>query len=143
MRRSELERRLAVGAGHACRIDAREVEGCPGYVRTLSLLEGGTVVVEFNVWGVDEGGLTFRGELGSLEDAITYLEGYLRRPFSDWPKHDAAYPPEPRGVGSPECHERFLRALHEERIALPDPARFTSALGWWRQHLPHPARYER
>ncbi len=143
MRRSELERLLAVGAGHSFQVEVREVAGCPGFVRTVWLHRGGAVLVEFDRWGRDEGGLYFRGQFASLDQAVAYLEQYLGRRFSDWSAADARYPARPAELGTPPSHERFLSALREGRIALPDPDHFTSALGAWRQHVPFPSRYER
>lgn len=143
MRRSELERLLAVGAGHSFQVEVREVAGCPGFVRTVWLHRGGGVLVEFDLWGMDEGGLYFRGQLSSVDQAVAYLELYLGRRFCDWSAADARYPPRPAEVGTPRSLERFLSALREGRILLPDPEHFTSALGSWRQHVPLPSRYER
>ncbi len=138
MRRAELARALARGS---VIIDRVTVVGCPGHVRTVTLHPDHRVNIEFEVWGVDEGGLYFWARFPDREAAVAHLQGYLGRALGDWRPGECLYPPRPT-VDSDEAHRLFTQALREQRVPLPDPTLFGLSNGdWWRQHLPFPSRY--
>jgi hypothetical protein len=131
---------LSVGARHAVCVDVRSVEDSPGYVRTTTLGQGNLVLIEFDVWGMDEGGLYYRADFASLEQAVECVEAYVGSPLREW--SHPAYPSRPPEVGTPRSHEQFRELLARGGPALPACGAFRTSSDYWLQFLPSGRRDE-
>jgi hypothetical protein len=132
----ELNAALSVGPMHSCCIDVRHVPEAPGYVRTTALHEGHRVSIEFDVWGMDEGGLYFRAQFRTLAEMVQCMEEYLGRSLAEWrclgPRDDLARPAE---AGTRESHEQFRALLTSGQPIVPHGRDFTAQPGHWTQFM--------
>lgn len=130
----DLLRELAVSSEHAVCIDVRNLNDAPGYVRTTTLHAGNQVTIEFDVWGLDEGGLYFRAAFATLEAAVKCVEVYVGRPLGEWGQ--AEYPPRPAETGTAESHRQFRELLALGGPALPAGGEFRTHSDYWLQFMP-------
>lgn len=136
----DLLRELSVGSEHAVCIDVRNLSDAPGYVRTTTLHEGSQVAIEFDVWGLDEGGLYFRADFATLEAAVKCVEDYIGRQLGEWGQSE--YPARPAETGTAESHHQFRELLACGGPALPASGEFRAHSDYWLQFMPanRPAR---
>jgi hypothetical protein len=102
-------------------VDVSLVSDYPGFVRTVVLCAGCRVQVEFEPYGLDEGGAIFEGSFGSLDEAISALEEYLGEPLWAWHNYSDSgeYPPSPQGADLAEGARRLAEAIRGGQVALP------------------------
>jgi len=137
MTSEELERALSVGSTHSCCVDIRNLPEAPGYVRTTTLHDGNRLNIEFDVWGMDEGGLYFWAGFDMLEQMVCCVEDYLERPIADWQQLGPEdYPPRPAETGTPESHQQFRTLLESGGPSLPDRGDFHTKDSYWSQFMP-------
>ncbi|QDU27861.1 hypothetical protein ETAA8_29520 [Anatilimnocola aggregata] len=115
------------------RVDVRPVDGAPGYVRTTTISEGNRVIIEFDVWGMDEGGLYYRAEFATLQEAVECVEEYIGRPLLEWEHAD--YPPRPPEAGTEESHRWFRDLLVQGGPTLPPRGDFQTSSDYWLQFM--------
>lgn len=65
-------------------IDCDMSKEYPGYVRTITIKNDNTIRVEFEVYGYDEGGITFFIQYKNFELLIYSLEKYLEKEIEEW-----------------------------------------------------------
>jgi hypothetical protein len=135
MTSEELARVLSFGSTHSCCVDVREVAGAPGYVRMVTLCEGNRVNIEFDVWGLDEGGLYFWGQFGTFDQMLRTIEDYLQRSIQEW-QPEPEYPPRAPETGTAESHRRFRALLTNGGPPLPSLGNFRTQSADWLQFMP-------
>jgi hypothetical protein len=132
----ELVRSLSVGLTHSCCVDIRHVPEAPGYVRTTTLHDGNRVNIEFDVWGMHEGGLYFWAKFETLDQIVSCIEDYLETPISDWRAVGPDdYPTRPLETGTPESHRRFRELLESGGPAMPACGDFRTQSTHWLQFM--------
>ena len=112
MTHDEIASYLKVGVGRIVTVDIRVVFGG---VRSVRIQGHNAVLVEFDAWGYDEGGVYFRKQYADLLAAISVLEAYLGEPVEDWHNFSisGAYPERPSETSS------WVEALGDGRLKLP------------------------
>ena len=132
----ELERCLSLGLDHACVVDVQLVPEAPGYVRTVSVHAGRRVNIEFDVWGMDEGGLYYWASFESLGAVVACLEPYLGRPLAKWRcLGPETYPERRPETGTEQGHRRFEELLGRGGPPLPAHGEFRTQSTYWLQFL--------
>jgi hypothetical protein len=118
--RDAIDRYLHFG-DRALEVDVSLAAEFPGYVRTVALFGPAGVRVEFEPHGLDEGGATFEGRFGSLDEAIAAVEEYLGEPLWAWHNYSASgeYPHRPHGADLAEGARRLDEAIRAGRVPLP------------------------
>lgn len=135
MEKQDLERYLLTSRGKSVCVDVEELPEFPGHVRTVTVLQGPSVHIEFNSLQYDEGGPCFVGDFSSLEALIESLEDYLRRPLSDWRPCWREEAREPEPGQSKEGGKRLVEAISAGRVPLPRVGRFVLKEGYWSRFL--------
>jgi len=134
----ELARFLSVGRTHSCCVDIRGVLEAPGYVRTTTLHDGNRVNIEFDDWGMDEGGLYFWAKFETLDKMVRCVEEYLERPLLDWSNLSFSsedYPARPPETGTPESRRQFLELLENGGPTMPACGDFQTQSTYWLQFM--------
>jgi hypothetical protein len=136
MIKSELLDILSFNPDHACCVDVQNILAAPGYVRTTTVHEKLRVSIEFDVWGMDEGGLYYWGEFDTVELLILCIEDYLERPIEQWHalgRND--YPIRPPETGTIESHRFFKTMLASGELPMPSSGNFKTNSTYWLQFL--------
>jgi hypothetical protein len=112
MTHDEIASYLKVGAGRIVTVDIRVVFGG---VRSVRIRGNNKVLVEFDAWGHQEGGVYFRRKYADLPNAVSVLAAYLGEPVEDWHNYSSsgAYPERPSESSS------WVEALGDGRLELP------------------------
>lgn len=129
-----IKNKLRVGRGRTCVVDISLSQEFPGYVRTVRINPDSRVSIEFEQYGYDEGGVYFRSDYPSLEEALRAVESYLNRPLSTWPRV-AGYPSASGAEDSSEGHVRLQRAIATRQVPLPQGGHWTMHGDWWQRFL--------
>lgn len=113
---------------HLGRDGAAAVDICTvgGMVRTVSIIRGPKVLVEFENWGYDQGGAAFVKPFPSLELAIEEVETFLNRSIADWNNVNlnGSYPQKPT-----ESSDGFIFDINQGTVELPSDG-FLPANTW-------------
>ncbi len=106
----------------------------PGYVRTVYARSRCRVAVEYEVFGLDEGGIYLVGAYPSPEAAIRCLEQFANNEVAEWSGEDWLHE---RPVGALEAgHEALRQALRRGGVPVPAGARFElRGSSYWEQFL--------
>jgi hypothetical protein len=131
MELDEIRRELEVGANHSVLVDVALVPEFPGYVRSTYIHSGNTVRIEYEVFGMDEGGAYFNAKYISLAAAVAALETFLGRPSSSW-EPSTFYPHKPAGADVAIGHRRLEAAIRAKVVPLPQDATF-ELQGYWKR----------
>lgn len=138
MTKTELLDILSIGAEHACCVDVQNVPAVRGYVRTTTVHEYLRVSIEFDVWGLDEGGLYYWGKFATIELLVSSLEAYLGRPLNQWrPLGQLDYPPRPPETGTAQSHRLFKALLASGRPLAPWDGEFKTSSPYWLPFVGH------
>ena len=128
MTKEEICRYFATGSTRSVCVDIQNCSQYVGWVRTVTLRPPASVTVEYETWGIHEGGMCFTGHYHTLDDAITALEQFFQRPLSTWSNctKTGEYPEEPLPT---ELHgtAQLVSDLQAERVPLPGGGAFTLA----------------
>lgn len=134
MTREELETAIAVGAGGLC-VDISSMDRFPSFVREVTILKGLFVMVEFNVYGQDEGGPRYEAAYSSLDEIVSDLTAYLGKGISCWENFRASgrYPDPPAswsGSLPREEADKFVAYVSSRQVDLPNE-RFRQMSSYW------------
>lgn len=96
-------------------------EEYPGYVRTITIMQNSIVRVEFEVYGCDEGGITYFVQYFDYECLVKNLEEYLAKKIEDWDNINQSgfYPKEITVNNIDTIHKKIKTDLINKRISLP------------------------
>ncbi len=130
----DLRRILELSRDRKCCLDVRPVDGAPAYVRTVSIHKGPRVNIEFDVWGMDEGGLYYWATFESLAAAVDCVADYIQRPISEW---DASpdYPEQPSTTEVQQSQAAFKQLLIEGSLEMPRFGLFETKSDYWLQFI--------
>ena len=84
MTQEEIISYLKVGRSKSVCVDVSIVEELPSFVRDVEIYNPSRVLVSFHNYGNDADGVQFWHEFVSLDDAILFLETYLKKPREAW-----------------------------------------------------------
>jgi hypothetical protein len=134
MTRDEIEIALAVGRAGLC-VDWSTMDGFPGRVRRVKILKDLSIMIEFHIRDLDEGGPIYRAAFRDLDAVIQTLERYFGRPVSDWENHTRTgrYPAPPEnwsGEISDEEQARFAALVAARAVPLPE-GKFEQESSYW------------
>jgi hypothetical protein len=130
----EIKARLVVGRSKAVVVDISLVPEVPGFVRTVIIRPQYEVEVEFNSYGLNEGGACFVGEFDTLQNAVASVEEYLGVPYSEWvAEHE--YPRESPSIKPSDAENLLALAIATRRIRLPR-GEFQLRDSYWSRFLP-------
>lgn len=122
MNSDEINRYLDVGASRSICVDRRLSSRYPGMVRDVTIVAPADVLLEFNAYGYDEGGLQIRLRYTDLEVLVSELEKFLGQEIDDWTNFNRSggYPEQPTPMPDLESAGALLKAdLAEDRLELP------------------------
>ncbi len=93
----------------------------PGYVRTITIQHNNIVKIEFEVYGYDEGGITYFIQYKNIDILIKSLEKYLSKDLVDWENVDQTgyYPEKPNDQKKEGADEKIEADLISNSINLP------------------------
>jgi len=122
----EIQRHLNVGRERAVCVDITLLPEYPVVVRSVVIQRAAVVDVSFDLHGFEGGGLYYRGQFSTLEEAIAALEMYLRCPITQWENFTASgsYPEEPEELPIPETWDRLRSDLEVYSELLPTSGDF-------------------
>jgi hypothetical protein len=134
---TELDDILSLSRAHSYCVDVRPVPEAPGYVRTLTLYAGNRVNLEFDIWGMDEGGLYYWASFDSLSEMIRCVEDYLTRPIAEWRcLGPVEYPAPPSQTERDNSHRKFQQLLGAGGPTLPASGEFQTGSTYWLKFMP-------
>lgn len=92
-----------------------------GYVRTITVKPDNIVKVEFEVYGYDEGGITFFIQYENIDILIRSLEKYLDKKLDEWENINQTgyYPEWPSGWKKQNADQKIREDLVSNNIKLP------------------------
>lgn len=136
MTEDEIQRHLTTGASRSVAVDVRIVPGLSGWVRTVFICSPNRVRIEFDQWGVDEGGVYFEGKYPSLPEIVQALEAFLGQRVAEWHNftQSGRYPVEPGNENSEGSDLSIRDALRSRSIALPGGSDFQIQSTYWSQY---------
>jgi hypothetical protein len=135
MTRDEVYRYTCVGSSKSVCVDIRLIPEYPGFVRSISFLDGNRVSVEFETYGSDEGGAYFSAEYPSLDAAIDAVEEFLGSPIQSWQNYTKTgdYPEAPYDLHASDDGEKLKEAIRNDNVPLPKGSRFSLPKGYWNE----------
>jgi hypothetical protein len=145
MDREQIERYLNGGRGHSVVVDARDVEGAPGNVRTVTIHRGNRVTIEYDkasayvAGDCENGGLKYVAEYPDLDELLADLEAFLGAKVQRWGNFTKS-PLAPTVLDDPEPEKslRYFEDLVRRRgVPLPTRGNYELAGVYWR----HIAKY--
>ena len=96
------------------------VPDVPGYVRSVYLRPPSNIAVEYEVYGLDEGGDYFDGHYATLDAAIDAAVQFTGKTFEDWTDlEDAGYYPEREQVNIREGHLKMRELRNSNNVPVP------------------------
>ena len=96
------------------------VPDVPGYVRSVYLRPPSNIAVEYEVYGLDEGGDYFDGHYATLDGAIDAAVQFTGKALEDWTDlEDAGYYPERGQVNVKEGHITMRALRNSNSVAVP------------------------
>lgn len=132
---SEIEGYIATGSSNMVCVDRSLLAEYPGFVRSVSIAEGFRIIVEYDVYGYDEGGVYIEFIYKDLCSAVTAAEAYLGvRPgmLGNFTK-SGDYPEEPVGVDVDRSSVMFEESLRRGELFLPSGwVEKKMPIGYWR-----------
>jgi hypothetical protein len=125
MNQAEILSHLKVGRSKSVCVDRSIVAELPQFIRKVDIFHPARVRIGFYNYGHDESGLLFSHEFTSLEDAISFLEIYLKTPILSWENvtKTGFYPSKPLDAVIPELSWSEIKTL----LAKTVPAYFYSS----------------
>lgn len=135
MQKDEIMRYLEVGSSRTITIACDSCEKYPGYVRTITIQKDYIVKIEFEVYGYDEGGITYFIQYNCFELLIYSLEKYLGKKLDEWENiNKTGYYPEPINCNKQQTNEIINQDLIDDKIELPELANnIWMPDGYWKQ----------
>jgi len=127
---SEIEAYISVGSTNSVCVSKHLLDEYPGLVRSVSIAAGNRVLVEFDTYGYDEGGLLVEFIYGSLSEAIYSIGLYLGAGIEHWENFNRSgnYPSPPGDVDFLSSEALFERNLSMCAVELPT--------GWLEKRIP-------
>lgn len=121
MQIDEILRYLEVSRSKTVTIACDNCEKYLGYVRTITIKRENIVTIEFEVYGYDEGGITYFIQYNNFELLICSLEKYLGKKLEDWENiNQTGYYPEPINCDKEKTTKIIKQDLINDKIKLPD-----------------------
>jgi hypothetical protein len=126
--KEEICRYFATGSTRSVCVDIQNCSQYAGWVRIVTLRPPASVMVEYETWGIHEGGMRFTGHYHTLDEAIAALEQFFQRPLSRWNNYTKTgeYPEEPLPT-EPHGTAQLVSDLQAEAVPLPEGAAFALA----------------
>jgi hypothetical protein len=117
----EIRNYLNAARSHSVCVERSLPPEFPGFVRTVTIREGYRVSIEYEAYGMDEGGAYFWGRFADLDEAVSYLEGFLGKPLSAWENFSKSgrYPDRDPNADPDEGAARLSQALATNAPCLP------------------------
>ena len=114
----EIQRHLDVGRDRAVCVGITLLPEYPAVVRSVILRRDAIVDVRFDLHGYEEGGLYYRGQFSTLEEATAALETYLGCPIEEWENFTSSgsYPEEPEALPTQKTWDR----LRSDLVTFPE-----------------------
>lgn len=106
-----------------------------GYVRTITIKHNNIVKIEFEVYGYDEGGITYFIQYKNIDILIKSLEKYLGKDLVDWENvsQTGYYPEQPNNWEKGGADEKIKVDLISNNIDLPlNGMRTWMPEGYWK-----------
>lgn len=113
-----------------------------GYVWTITIQPDNIVRVEFEVYGYDEGGITYYIQYRNFDGLIKNLEKYLGKNLIDWENVNQTgnYPERPGNWEKENADEKIKIDLVSNNIKLPlNGIRTWMPEGYWKNLHDNPA----
>lgn len=131
----DVRRLLSIGIRKSVCLAAECSEDYPGYVRSVFVRAGNKVSVEFDVYGMDEGGAYFEAVYNSLEAAVDAVCEYLDTPLSELEDllSLGRYPSRKQGVEVDRGHSALRNDIQNGRVRLPAGISFRLTSTHWKQ----------
>ena len=112
----ELERIVDQSLSGEAVVDVSAPEEYPGWVRRVIVRQECCLSVEYEQWGIDEGGEYFYGKYETLPELIADVEDFLAKPMSSW----RWVQERPRPSGDARAgYERLQRDIAQRTVRLP------------------------
>jgi hypothetical protein len=126
MTRDDVRQLLAVMRYPSICVSIDLVADIPGYVRSVHLGLPSNLVVEYEVYGLDEGGDYFDGQYATLDAAIDAAVQFTGKPTDDWFDLEQAgyYPPRDNAANVQKGHDRMRQLRAGRALPLPAGAKF-------------------
>ena len=125
MTRDDIRRIMNVTKHPSICISIDLLADVPGYVRSVYLRPPSTIVVEYEFYGLDEGGDYFYGQYSTLDAAIDAAAQFTGKALEEWTDlEQEGYYPEREQVNVEEGHERMGELLNSKSVPVPRGAEF-------------------
>jgi hypothetical protein len=122
MKEREFMDMISVSGNKFITVSKDIVDSCPDLVRVINIFRPTDVIIEFNTYGHDEGGLRLKLVYDSFHKLVSSLERYLQKTSDKWNCYsDKNYYPE-RGLVSDNFipYIEIQRSIASGKYALPE-----------------------
>ena len=125
MTRDDVRRILIVTKYPSICVSIDTIPDVPGYVRSVYLRPPSNIVVEYEVYGLDEGGDYFDGHYATLDAAIDAAVQFTGKTLEEWTDLEQdGYYPDRKEVNLKEGHERMRQMRTSKSILVPSGTLF-------------------
>jgi hypothetical protein len=126
MDRDDVRRLLDVSYYHSVCVSIENSIEFPGYVRSAYVRPDNQVSIEYEVYGMDEGGTYYWGQYSRLDEALDALVEFLGRPVDDWDELQlsAYYPERDSGADLKKGHAAMNEAVRGGKVPVPAGTQF-------------------
>lgn len=134
MYRDDIKKYIDTSSNKSIIIYRKNSSTFPGFVKTIEFKEGIRVLISYDTYGYDEGGVYYEGEYPSLDDAIKSIEAYIGLDISDWDNvtKDGSYPDLPSGITPGQDAEKLKDGVINASVSLPTDTKFQIKSGYWK-----------
>ena len=121
MESTDLIRHMEMSRTRSIIVDRSLSAEYPGYVSTITIKHDNIVKIEFEVYGYDEGGITYFIQYKNIDILIKSLEKYLGKNLVDWENvsQTGHYPERPDNWKKENADEKIKVDLISGNIDLP------------------------
>lgn len=131
----DIQRVLDLSRERCLRVRLGAAPGIPGYVQSVFICSGNVVRIEYEVYGMDEGGAYYEATYPSLEAAVGALEAFTATSRAEWPRNllrpDTMTRPSSSEIQA--GHAALQRAIRAGAVPLPTGAKFVLRSSYWGQ----------
>ena len=108
-------------------VEVRLAPEFPGFVRSIIIKPHNIVRIEFDSYGIEEGGIYYTGKYPSLDALVESLENYLSVPLEKWENctKTGSYPEVQQAANMLEGQLKIAKAVETRSVPLPKESLFT------------------
>jgi hypothetical protein len=133
---ANLQAQLELAAHGRLLVCVESVDDFPGYVRSVYLFHDGRVRVEYEVYGLDEGGAYYEGQFATFEEAAAAVEFFIATPSPEWGRLPIVRIRQNPRIGVEKGHRALGQAVQKGIVPVPEGATFAlQGSSYWKEMI--------